>query len=338
VKRKYNSFSWINSLAVTYVIAVLIAWFLLARLADRWWPASVLLFGPRWVLLLPAFVLIPWALLRRRWRTLLALAFAAIVVAWPLMGWNWSGMFRNVDGQRDVRIITFNIGNNNRMREHIVKIDEVRRLFDVSRADVLVLQECSLGRDELFPYFPDAQLLSINSICAVSRWSLSNVESRPNSDLRTLGGNGVIISFDVETARAKFTVLALHLATQRDGLQEVLSGSLASAESMQRQMRARRLDSGAALTWSLRSPLPSIIVGDFNMPVESGIYKDRWRAYGNAFTDCGFGYGYTKFERRFGIRIDHVLYDRVWRCLAAEIDQSMGGDHRPLIDDLQLRR
>jgi vancomycin resistance protein VanJ len=72
--------------------------------------------------------------------------------------------------------------------------------------------------------------------------------------------------------------------------------------------------------------------------VESAFYKERWRGYGNAFSDCGLGYGYTKYEKRYGIRIDHVLYDRAWRCLTAQVDPGLGGDHRPVIADLRLRR
>ncbi len=338
MKRRNRSIFQVGRLAAAYVACALLAWLLLARFADRWWPVSLLMFGPRWLLLLPAMLLGPWALLRRHWRALLGVLGAAAVVAWPVMGWNWAGLWPDNGATRDLRIITFNIGNNNRTREHRVDLEDLRRLYDVARADVLVLEECTYGKDALFPVFPDAHLLAIETLCAVSRWPMANIEARPRGDLESLGGNGVIVSFEVELPHAKFSVLALHLATQRQGLEEVLAGSPDSVAAMREKMLARRLDSEAALAWSLRSPLPLVVVGDFNMPVESGIYKDRWGAYGNAFSQCGFGYGYTKFERRFRVRIDHVLYDRAWRCLSAEVDESLGGDHRPLIADLKLQR
>ena len=160
---------------------------------------------------------------------------------------------------------------------------------------------------------------------------------RPREDLQSLGANGSIVSFDIAAPHGNFTVVNIHLATQRPGLERVLSRSLTGGDAMRVAMLARRLDSAAAFGWSLRSPLPQVVVGDFNMPVESAFYKERWRAYGNAFSDCGLGYGYTKYEKRFGIRIDHVLYDGAWRCLAAQVEPGLGGDHRPLIADLKLQ-
>ena len=57
--------------------------------------------------------------------------------------------------------------------------------------------------------------------------------------------------------------------------------------------------------------LPLIIAGDFNMPVESTIYRRLWGAYVNAFSITGYGYGWSEKAPVRGIpiavRIDHVL-------------------------------
>jgi vancomycin resistance protein VanJ len=327
----------VAALAAAYVTAVLLAWLLLARFADRWWPVAMLMFGPRWVLLLPAIVLVPLLLATRRWRSLLAVVAAAVVVFWPVMGWNWAGLAANDREQRDLRIVTFNIGNS-RAVEHRVSVEDLRRLYDISRSDLMLLQECNFSKDELFPFFPDAQIHAGDASCLLSRWPIIRTDARPRDDLQSLGANGSIVSFDIEGPRGQFTVVNIHLATQRRGLERVLARSMTGGDAMRVNMLARRLDSAAAFNWSLRSPLPQVVVGDFNMPVESAFYRERWRGYGNAFTDCGLGYGYTKHEKRFGIRIDHVLYDNAWRCVAALVDPGLGGDHRPLIADLALRR
>src|SRR5690349_19121372 len=65
--------------------AVLAAWAALALAADRWWPATLLLFGPRWVLAVPLAVLVPAAAVCRR-QALLPLLAAAVVLALPVLG------------------------------------------------------------------------------------------------------------------------------------------------------------------------------------------------------------------------------------------------------------
>ena len=53
--------------------------------ADIWWPATVLLFGPRWVLLLPFAPLLVFSAWRDR-AVLPVLAVAVLVLAWPVLG------------------------------------------------------------------------------------------------------------------------------------------------------------------------------------------------------------------------------------------------------------
>ena len=73
------------------------------------------------------------------------------------------------------------------------------------------------------------------------------------------------------------------------------------------------------------------------MPQESRIYRNYWGSYGNAFANCGHGFGYSKLSGKSGIRIDHVLYDSRMECTSAYVLGSLGGDHRPLFATLRLR-
>ena len=84
---------------------------------------------------------------------------------------------------------------------------------------------------------------------------------------------------------------------------------------------------------------PVIIAGDFNMPVESTIYRRFWSGLGNVFEDAGFGFGYTKRENRWiRARIDHVLYAERWfDGTAAETGPDVGSDHLPVIAELRWR-
>ena len=49
-----------------YLIVIGAVWLLLWLLADRWWPATILAFGPRWIYGLPLVVLVPMAAGGRR--------------------------------------------------------------------------------------------------------------------------------------------------------------------------------------------------------------------------------------------------------------------------------
>jgi endonuclease/exonuclease/phosphatase (EEP) superfamily protein YafD len=95
----------------------------------------------------------------------------------------------------------------------------------------------------------------------------------------------------------------------------------------------REHESEVASRWVGEVPDPVLIAGDFNMPTDSGIYQRSWSAYTNAFSEAGLGFGYTKFTRRMGIRIDHVLAGRGWRCRRCWVGPDVGSDHRPVLAD-----
>jgi len=69
----------------SYVALLPVAWLLLDVGGDRWWLATVMLFGPRWVYALPLIFLVPVAAIWRR-RLLWPLAAGALAVLGPIMG------------------------------------------------------------------------------------------------------------------------------------------------------------------------------------------------------------------------------------------------------------
>ena len=81
-----------------YLVGMVIAAGLLWQYSDRLWPATTLLFGPRWLLALPLLGLVPLALAWDR-PLILPLAAAAAVVAGPIMGMQigWRRLFSTPD-------------------------------------------------------------------------------------------------------------------------------------------------------------------------------------------------------------------------------------------------
>jgi len=84
--------------------------------------------------------------------------------------------------------------------------------------------------------------------------------------------------------------------------------------------------------------VPVIIAGDFNMTVESAIYRECWSSYRNAFTMTGFGYGWTERAEISGVplavRIDHILTDTGLIPKMCQVGPDIGSDHLPVIADV----
>jgi len=75
-------------------------------------------------------------------------------------------------------------------------------------------------------------------------------------------------------------------------------------------------------------------VGDFNMPVESAIYRQDWSEFRNAFSQAGIGFGMTRDNGWIQVRINHILIGSQWRPRRVVGGPVVGLDHRPVIADL----
>src|ERR1700722_4504745 len=69
---------------IIYLLALGAATYAIWNLGDRWWPATVLIFAPRWTLALPLILLLPAAALLHR-RSLITLAAAVVLLVWPIL-------------------------------------------------------------------------------------------------------------------------------------------------------------------------------------------------------------------------------------------------------------
>jgi endonuclease/exonuclease/phosphatase (EEP) superfamily protein YafD len=72
------------------------------------------------------------------------------------------------------------------------------------------------------------------------------------------------------------------------------------------------------------------------------LFRTVWGGYRNAFSETGFGYGWTQRVSvrglPIGIRIDHVLTRNGLKPLLCEVGPDMGSDHLPLIADVAVDR
>ena len=294
---------------------------------DAWWPATVLLFVPRWPLLLPAPLLgIVVGLIRPR--LLVPLTLGALISLGPAMGYRL-GWRSWVGGStpRDLRIITFNV----RGAEN-PQLLAIPQGLEVYQPDIVVFQECA---EELLDsaYWPAGWTLrSEQGLCLATRFPVLQARTLERVLTGEQGGTGNAVFYRLGTAAAPIDLGIIHLETPRKGLEPLRYG--ARIEAMKRNVLVRDVGSRRLSRWLREQSASVIVAGDFNMPVESTIYRTHWGGCRNAFSAVGHGFGWTRVLPHFSLRIDHVLSCGGWRPLRASVGPDLGSDHLPLIVDL----
>ncbi len=331
--------SWPSTLVMVctwlYVAAVLGVWLLLRFAGDRWWFATVVLFGPRWLCAVPLAALAPAAVRWRR-RMLWVLGAAAILVLGPIMGFcvPW-GRLAAGNGP-SLRVLTCNLKgkcNNN------VVLDD---LIERSKPDVIVLQEC-WGEVHIAwpagwtrPYQQDGFVVA-------SRYPVVHEGDDHSWQLPGHWPHTDMVHCTIRVDGRNIDFCSVHLLSPHQGLEAVLDHKTLLRPSdgpiLDAEIEQRRLESEDAYRFACRLSEQSILAGDFNLPVDSTIYREYWSAFHDGFSEVGVGFGYTEWPqirncRLFGVRIDHVLTGDGWRCRRCWVGPDVGSDHLPLLADL----
>jgi endonuclease/exonuclease/phosphatase (EEP) superfamily protein YafD len=319
------------------LIELLATWIAIDVLGDRVWWTVMLLFGPRWVLGLPWFGVVPWLLAEFRRAVLPALAGAALVL-FGLIGFHVGLHRASVASGIPFRVLELNadggVGD-----AHAAEIfAEIRD----RNPDLVVIAECG---DRLGPALRQLSGYHVPAtywrLCMLSRDSIISWEQRSQTDVWKQGGAGYIVRAVVSTPAGPLRVGLVHLATPRHALDSyfTLHTLPEQGPNTRANMAQRDEESGLARSWILQGPtLPTIVVGDFNLPAESAIYRRYWGDLRNAFGRAGFGTGNTKIQRLWGVRIDHVLTSDDIGTSRSFVGRDVGSDHLPLIADLVLPR
>ena len=319
-------------LAVATLIAILM-W----GLGDRAVPGTVLLFMGRWVFLLPLLALVPAALWDRR-DLLLPLALAALVVVGPIMGFRtgWRRLLPAPEGA-PLRVVTYNAGGGavlaqvlpeflSRWRPHVVALQECRDAL-VTAVRLSAGWHQYVGRDLC--------LLSRLPIREASVMDRSGLDRVKQSEAKEIGGAGYVVRFVLDGPRGPIRVGNLHLETPRKGFEGLMDGDL---RRFRMNTEIRDIESHLARQWVEQGNGPLLVLGDFNTPVESRIYRQHWGHLTNAFSVAGTGLGTTKNNGWIRVRIDHVLASDAWHVDRVQRGSETYSDHRPLVVDLILKR
>ena len=355
---------WMFRAAALYAVTMLATWIALVTLSEFWLPATLLAYGPRWVVLLPLVVLLPMAVVFARTSVKL-LVVGALVAMVPIMGFRLAvpteGIAPSaVPGADHIRVLSLNAQGGD-----VVKL-RLASILERYAPSMVAMQECG---DELAAVAAQQRgwyTARYEGLCTMSRWPIEFADTMPRAALVRVsrlgyGGTGLVIRYGVAHPAGAFQFVNLHLETARKGLESLLGNdglipdiaggvpspaqgqgvSQGGVDPVALNARIRESEAERASVWSARKmdEVPVIIAGDFNMPVESSIYRRYWSGLTNAFDSKGLGFGFSKHEGSLlRLRIDHVLSAPKWfRVQGAWVGADVGSDHRPMIADLSRR-
>jgi endonuclease/exonuclease/phosphatase (EEP) superfamily protein YafD len=148
------------------------------------------------------------------------------------------------------------------------------------------------------------------------------------------GERGSVMRYELDPPAGPVTVFNLHLATPRKGLGALAGFNRQGLDEVRANSKLRWRQSEFVAVEAGRATGPVLLVGDFNTPPESAIFRRVWPASADAFSDAGWGWGYTSRTRRVGVRIDHVLVGGGGWATECRVGPDVGSPHRPLLADV----
>ena len=306
-----------------YLSWVLAVWLLIWFAGDRWWLATMLLFSPRWILLLPLVVLAPLSLLfRRRW--LWGLLGITVLVAWPMMDLRITrrGLFPLERTPSSLRVFTLNT--------HFIALDPValRSAIAATNPDIIALQEW-MGRNRDI-VFPDSSwhIVQLDAALVASRYPIQAAGSSIGEINNT---SGVTYRYVVQLPQQQVTFFSVHLFSPHAVFSGVLHGSRHGPAWLAYNSRKRLRE---ATELRRGSDDDTILAGDFNLPRDSTIFRSQLSGFTDAFTVAGLGWGLTYYSHWTEVRIDHILMGKNWQCDRCWVGPDVGSPHRPVIADL----
>ena len=321
---------------MAYLAAVALIAAVMWGLGDRSVVGTVLLFMGRWVVLLPLVVLLPAALWLRR-SSLFPLALAALIGVGPIMGLRtgWRRLLPTPAGTQ-LRVVTHNAGGGALLAQLLPSF------LTRWQPQVAAFQECGEPLAAAVRLSAGWHQYVGRDLCLLSRYPIrdaqvmdrSALDRVKQSEAKEFGGAGYVVRFTLEGPRGPLRVANLHLETPRKGLEGLMEGDL---RRLRMNMEIRDVESHLARQWVDQGTGPLIVLGDFNTPVESRIFREHWGNLTNAFSTAGTGFGMTKYNGWIRARIDHVLTTDNWHVDRVQLGSETYSDHRPLIVDLTLK-
>jgi vancomycin resistance protein VanJ len=309
-----------------YIIAVITICLVLRFQGDRWWAATLVLFGPRWLIATPLPLLLPFARYAR-WRSLSGLALAAAIILFPVMDLEipWKRLLPS-DPHPSIRILTCNT--------HGIELNAqaLAQVVADNRPDIVALQEWHGNTGQIVFANGPWHILREGELCLASRFPIRHLQS--------IGGShwaysGSATCYEIDAPSGSFSFINVHLESPHLAFLTAIHRSPEAEANVTRNSQ-QRLRQAERLRAAAESIGPSVVLaGDFNLPADSTIYRQTLSNLDNAFSTSGLGFGWSYYARWTVTRIDHILTGQSWRARKAWTGPNVGSPHRPLIADLE---
>jgi endonuclease/exonuclease/phosphatase family metal-dependent hydrolase len=318
-----------------YLLAMAGLWYTLFVTSEDWWVGSILTYLPRAIFLLPGLVLLVASLL---WHPTSAPAnvLSLALVAIPIMEFHWptpritTSTGSIPSGNTQLSVVSCNV---QAYKPHFRKI-----LKEVATAkpDVVAFQEAR-GVDPLAEeFFSDWHYIHHDYYLVASRYPVKLIRAIDTTPYERCAG--IIVEVDHPTGPMLFA--NIHQMTARRALKEVSPRSLldGEAQAIVEQQVLLRIEEASQLREAIeqvRERKPLVVLGDFNTPSSSSVYRTTWGDFTNSFDAAGAGYGYTSPVKRHSYwledtpwaRIDHIICSPDWYVTNSRIGTSNGSDH-----------
>ena len=313
-----------------YLLLLMIAWVIINRDGERWWLATLVLFGPRWLFAVPLVLIVPLLWFARR-RLLWVVTVEMIALLLFILNFElpWRPLTLSATGTPSLRLITCNTH-----RDH-VDVVKLAELVQHQRPDLLVLQEWT--SDQAIQLFSAPQWhCRIDGDMLVA--SHFPIEYAVNVMPPHSGLEGAIVSYRISLPTGPVQLVNVHLASPHLEFSEALHRAPGASDGIADNCLERRIESNLLWTCAKNSGLPTLLAGDFNTPIDSETFRQSWMGMTDAFAFAGFGTGVTYRVRWTRTRIDHIVFDKNWQCRHCWLGSDVGSPHLPVIADLGLKR
>jgi vancomycin resistance protein VanJ len=328
---------WLVRASWTYAGIVLLVLALIQWRSDYWWPATLLLFMPRGVFLLPIVLLAAWAGWTPKKKMWALHGATALVVLVPLMGLSLPfGQLTtfNLPGTR-VKMMTFNVGHEG------ISTYKLISLVERDKVQILCFQEGYNGHEGKLDPVLEAYLTAKNG------WYRSREKTIASrlpivEELPALDNPEEEESFwraRVERVRvrppsgADFIVASVHMPTMYYAFSGLMAGDIRGMTQHIR-WRAEKMGLVAAIL-SETEDLPLLLGSDMNMPSDSTLMSAlRVPGLRYGFDAAGWGFGYTRPSSFPWVRIDHVMATPEFTFTRCWVGPDLGSDHLPLLAEV----
>jgi endonuclease/exonuclease/phosphatase (EEP) superfamily protein YafD len=318
--------AWLGWLSYAYGLSIVGLCLVMYLAGDRWWPATLIMFGPRWLWGLPLVVLTPAAAVSRRPWLLALLTSTGVVFLILIMNLclPWQSWLGHSCIGPTIRVLTCNVHHGD------LNAGALKTLLEVTQPDIVALQGWSSRHGAVFDS-GEWHVQRDRHLCLASHFVIERTRVLDDAEFR-VAESGLAI-YELATPVGLIQVVNLHLESPRDGLEQVIQSRGLRTDRLEDNCEFRRRQSARASQRLEGTQEPLLIMGDFNTPPESTIYREYWSPYENAFASAGWGFGRTHFTRHTAVRIDHLLAGPGWRCRKAWVGPPVGSPHRPVLAD-----